>query len=149
MMSAHRSSSPVGRQCHSNWPLAASSATTSRLMPAVVYMTPSTIRGLTCIVVAGRGPKFRADQRQATRRLRTLAAVIWFAYEYRVAPASPPKNRHSMSFLDALASLCPARVADSPIADPRAMTAKSTLTLHGNIPGSLSKAVLLQRAQPL
>jgi hypothetical protein len=76
MMSAHRSSSPVGRQCHSNWPVAASSATTSRLMPAVVYITPFMIRGLTCIVVAGRGPKFRADQRQATRRLRTFAASI-------------------------------------------------------------------------
>jgi hypothetical protein len=45
-------------------------------MPAVVYITPSTIRGLTCIAFAGRGPKFRADQRHATRRSRTLAAVI-------------------------------------------------------------------------
>src|SRR5687768_6104320 len=139
MMSNHLSNSPVGRQCHRNWPLAASSATTSRLMPAVVYITPLTMSGLTCIVVAGRGPKFRADQRQATRRLRTLAALIWFADEYSVAPASPPKNRHSMSFLDELASFCPARVAASPIADPRAMTAESTLTVHGNIPGSLSE----------
>src|SRR5688572_7387686 len=149
MMSNHRSNSPVGRQCHSNWPLAASSATTSRLMPAVVYITPSTMRGLTCIELAGRGPKFRADQRQATRRLRTLAALIWLADEYRVAPASPPKNRHSVSLFDALAPLCPARVADSPIADPRATTARTTLTLHRNIPGSFSKTVLRQRAQPL
>jgi hypothetical protein len=33
-------------------------------------------QGLTCIVPAGRGPKFRADQRHATRRSRTLAALI-------------------------------------------------------------------------
>src|SRR5687768_10329248 len=118
-------------------------------MPAVVYITPSTIRGLTCIVVAGRGPKFRADQRQATRTLRTLVASIRFAGEYRVAPASPPKNRHSMSLPGELAPLCPVRVADSPIADARAITAKSTLSLHENIPGSLSRAVVFGRAQPL
>ena len=47
-----------------------------RSAPAVVNITPLTISGLTCIVVAGRGPKFRADQRQATRRLRTFAALI-------------------------------------------------------------------------
>jgi hypothetical protein len=76
MMSNHLVSSPVGRQCHSSCPVAASIATTSRLTPAVVYITPSTISGLTCIWVAGRGPKFRADQRQATRRSRTLLASI-------------------------------------------------------------------------
>jgi hypothetical protein len=66
MMSAHRVSSPVGRQCHNCCPVAASSATTSRLALAVVYITPSTISGLICIEVAGRGRKLRADQRQAT-----------------------------------------------------------------------------------
>jgi hypothetical protein len=66
MMSAHRVSSPVGRHCQSVCPDAASIATTSRLAPAVVYITPSTISGLTCIATAGRGPKLRADQRQAT-----------------------------------------------------------------------------------
>ena len=63
MMSNHRSSSPVGRQCHSNWPVAASSATTSRLIPAVVYITPLTISGLTCI--CGRRPGTEVPRRPA------------------------------------------------------------------------------------
>src|ERR1043166_8620140 len=87
MMSNHRTSSPVGRQGHSGGPVAAAIATTSRLIPAVVYITPLTISGLTCIAGAGRGPKFRADQRHATRRSFTLAAVIWLAGDYRVAQA--------------------------------------------------------------
>jgi hypothetical protein len=56
--------------------VAASSATTSRLIPAVVYITPLTITGLTCMEVAGLGPKFRADHRHATLSVRTLVASI-------------------------------------------------------------------------
>src|SRR5262245_47882249 len=113
MMSAHRSRSPVGRQCQSACPVAASSATTSRLIPAVVYITPFTTSGLTCIDVAEREPKLRADQLQATLRLRTLPALIWFAGEYRVAPASLPKNRHSVSRPVAAGPACPASVTDT------------------------------------
>jgi hypothetical protein len=44
--------------------------------PAVVYITPLTITGLTCMEVAGLGPKFRADHRHATLSVRTLVASI-------------------------------------------------------------------------
>ena len=42
---------------------------------AVVYITPSTISGLTCIPVAGRGPKFRVEKRHATLRFPDVAGI--------------------------------------------------------------------------
>ena len=66
MMSAHRVSSPLGRHCHNSCPVAASRAATSRFIPAVVYITPSTIRGLTCDAAGVLGPKFRVEKRHAT-----------------------------------------------------------------------------------
>jgi hypothetical protein len=41
-----------------------------------VYITPSTISGLTCIPVAARGPRFRVEKRHATLRFPTLLALI-------------------------------------------------------------------------
>jgi hypothetical protein len=41
-----------------------------------VYITPLTITGLTCMAVAGLGPKFRVDHRHATLSVRTLVASI-------------------------------------------------------------------------
>ena len=97
---------------------------------AVVHIAPLTISGLNLRARgAGRGRSSAPTSARPARRSRTLAAVIWFADESRVAPASPPKNRHSVSLLGALAPVCPAGSRPS-LMPLRARRRPEALSLH-------------------
>src|SRR5262252_2167454 len=80
---------------HSISPVAASSATTARRVPAVEYTTPSTINGVPSKLNSGRGPSASVLKRHATSSLLKLSLLIWSSGEYLVLARSPPHVRHS------------------------------------------------------
>src|SRR5262252_3634616 len=92
---------------HSISPVAASSATTARRVPAVEYTTPSTINGVPSKLNSGRGPSASVLNRHATSSLLKLSLVIWSSGEYRVLARSPPSVGHSAPF--GFAGCCPRR----------------------------------------
>jgi hypothetical protein len=57
-------------------PLAASSATTARRVPAVEYKMPLTISGVDCRLYSGRGPRLSVLNRHATCSVPKFCAVI-------------------------------------------------------------------------
>ena len=61
---------------HSSSPVAGSSATTDRRVPAVEYITPLTISGVDSRLNSGRGPSVSVLKRQATSSLLKFAALI-------------------------------------------------------------------------
>ena len=61
---------------HSISPVAASSATAARRVPAVEYSTPPTISGVAWRLNSGRGPSASVLKRHATSRLLKFVALI-------------------------------------------------------------------------
>src|SRR5439155_23356265 len=71
-------------------PVAASSAATARLVPAVEYTMPPAINGVDSNWNSGRGPSESVLNRQASSSLLKFDALIWSSGAYRVLPRSPP-----------------------------------------------------------
>src|SRR6201984_1829804 len=67
---------------HINSPVFASSATTDRRVPAVVYTTPFTMMGVPSSLYSGRGPRLSVLKRHATSSLLKFDALIWSSGTY-------------------------------------------------------------------
>ena len=61
--------------------MTASSATTARPVPPVVYSVPPTMSGVLSSLNSGRGPSESVLKRQATSSVLKLAADIWSSGE--------------------------------------------------------------------
>src|SRR6202030_3796401 len=91
--------SPSCSPCtHSNSPVAASSATTDRRVPAVAYTTPFTMIGVPSSLYSGREPRLSVLNVQATSSLLKLDALIWSSGRYLVPFVSAVYQAHSPSF---------------------------------------------------
>ena len=62
-------------------PVVASSATTARRVPAVVYRVRPTTSGVPSSLYSGRGPRLSVLKRQATSSVEKLSALIWSSGE--------------------------------------------------------------------
>src|SRR5439155_6957543 len=79
-------------------PVFASSATTDRRVPPVVYSTPLTMIGVPSSLYSGNGPRLSVLKRQATSSLLKLDALIWSSGRYLLPFVSAVYEAHAVSF---------------------------------------------------
>src|SRR5579864_8987053 len=126
---------------HISSPVLASSATTDRRVPAVVYSTPLIISGVPSSLYSGRVPRLSVLKRHATSSLLKLDALIWSSGEYLVPFRSAVYCGHSPFLVEGCPAMAwPATPRDWPNASAANATAASRSLPASNV---LSCIILL------